>query len=34
MNVGWLQLRFPPEKVPLFTATVFGALVRSKPSPA
>src|SRR6266581_3929271 len=35
MNVGAPQERVPSEsKVPLFTATVFGGAVRSKPSPA
>ena len=35
MNVGADQLRFPePSNVPRFTATVFGALARLKPSPA
>jgi hypothetical protein len=35
MNVGALQLRLPPAlKVPLFTATVFGADVLLKPRPA
>ena len=35
MKVGGHQLRWPlPSNVPLLTATVFGALVRLKPSPA
>ena len=34
-NVGALQVRLPPpSNVPLLTATVFGAAVRSNPSPA
>ena len=35
MNVGALHERVPSEsKVPVFTVTVFGGAVRSKPSPA
>jgi hypothetical protein len=33
-NVGADQLSVSPEKVPRLTVTVFGALVRLKPSPA